>query len=104
MENSISVKLKIWRQANPQAQGEFVTYELQDIPTDTSFLETRSPSCSTTTAARVFAVCAHYTSTAILMDPLPELPLASSTCAASRMVRLSQLSLGVQQHSPLLRT
>ena len=40
MENSISVKLKIWRQANPQAQGEFVTYELQDIPTDTSFLET----------------------------------------------------------------
>ena len=40
MENSISVKLKVWRQANPKAQGEFVTYELQDIPTDTSFLET----------------------------------------------------------------
>ena len=40
MENSISVKLKVWRQANPQAKGEFVTYELNDIPTDTSFLET----------------------------------------------------------------
>ena len=40
METNINVKLKIWRQANAKAQGEFVTYELQDIPTDTSFLET----------------------------------------------------------------
>jgi succinate dehydrogenase / fumarate reductase iron-sulfur subunit len=40
MENSISVKLKVWRQKGPKEKGEFVTYELQDIPTDTSFLET----------------------------------------------------------------
>ena len=40
MENSISVKLKVWRQAGPKEKGGFVTYELQDIPTDTSFLET----------------------------------------------------------------
>ena len=40
MENSINIKLKVWRQAGPKEQGEFVTYELQDIPTDTSFLET----------------------------------------------------------------
>ena len=40
MENIISVKLKVWRQAGPKEKGGFVTYELQDIPTDTSFLET----------------------------------------------------------------
>ena len=39
MENSISFKLKVWRQESPKAQGQFVTYEMADIPTDTSFLE-----------------------------------------------------------------
>ena len=40
MESNIRVKLKIWRQAGPKEKGHFETYELQDIPTDTSFLET----------------------------------------------------------------
>ena len=40
MDNAINIKLRIWRQAGPKEKGGFVTYELQDIPTDTSFLET----------------------------------------------------------------
>ena len=31
--------LKVWRQANPKAQGDFKTYEVESTP-DTSFLET----------------------------------------------------------------
>lgn len=40
MEKNISFKLKIWRQKGPKAKGEFRIYEMKDIPTDTSFLET----------------------------------------------------------------
>ena len=39
MEKNISFKLKVWRQKSPKAQGQFVTYDVNDIPTDTSFLE-----------------------------------------------------------------
>lgn len=39
MENSISFDLKIWRQAGPKEKGRFETYHMDDIPTDTSFLE-----------------------------------------------------------------
>ncbi len=39
MERNISFKLRIWRQAGPKEKGHFENYELQDIPTDTSFLE-----------------------------------------------------------------
>jgi succinate dehydrogenase / fumarate reductase iron-sulfur subunit len=39
METNISFKLKVWRQANTHAEGRFETYEMRDIPTDTSFLE-----------------------------------------------------------------
>ena len=39
METNISFKLKIWRQAGPKEKGHFETYEMSDIPTDTSFLE-----------------------------------------------------------------
>ncbi|MCQ2289435.1 MAG: 2Fe-2S iron-sulfur cluster-binding protein, partial [Muribaculaceae bacterium] len=39
MDTNISFKLKVWRQAGPNEQGQFVTYDMQDIPTDTSFLE-----------------------------------------------------------------
>ena len=39
MDTNISFKLKVWRQAGPTEKGHFETYELQDIPTDTSFLE-----------------------------------------------------------------
>ena len=39
MEKSINVTLKIWRQAGPKAKGEFVTYKLDNVSTDSSFLE-----------------------------------------------------------------
>jgi len=35
----MKVKLKIWRQPNAQAKGQFVDYELDDINPDMSFLE-----------------------------------------------------------------
>ena len=36
---NISFTLKVWRQNGPKAQGHFDTFEMKDIPTDTSFLE-----------------------------------------------------------------
>ena len=39
METNISFKLKVWRQQDAHSQGRFETYEMRDIPTDTSFLE-----------------------------------------------------------------
>lgn len=38
-EQSISVKLKVWRQKNANTPGNFVDYELKDISTSSSFLE-----------------------------------------------------------------
>jgi len=31
--------LRVWRQAGPEASGSLVTYEVDDINADTSFLE-----------------------------------------------------------------
>ena len=39
MEKTINIKVKVWRQAGPKAQGAFETYELKNISTDSSFLE-----------------------------------------------------------------
>ena len=39
MENTISVNLKIWRQRGPKEKGQFVTYHLDNVSTDSSFLE-----------------------------------------------------------------
>ena len=36
----MKVNLKVWRQANPQAKGGFVTYNDVETTPDTSFLET----------------------------------------------------------------
>ena len=36
---NISFTLKVWRQNGPKADGHFDTFEMKDIPTDTSFLE-----------------------------------------------------------------
>ena len=35
----MNIKLKIWRQANAQAKGQFVEYQLNDVPAEASFLE-----------------------------------------------------------------
>lgn len=40
MDKNISFTLKVWRQKSPKAKGAFETYQMKDIPGDTSFLET----------------------------------------------------------------
>ena len=39
MDKNISFTLKVWRQAGPNAIGAPATYQMKDIPGDTSFLE-----------------------------------------------------------------
>ncbi len=39
MEKTINIKVKVWRQAGPKAKGHFETFELNNISTDSSFLE-----------------------------------------------------------------
>ncbi|MDD2285072.1 MAG: succinate dehydrogenase/fumarate reductase iron-sulfur subunit [Paludibacter sp.] len=39
MEKNINITLKIWRQAGPKEKGKFETYKLENISTDSSFLE-----------------------------------------------------------------
>lgn len=39
MEKTINITLKVWRQAGPKAKGRFETYKLDNISTDSSFLE-----------------------------------------------------------------
>ena len=39
MDKNISFTLKVWRQRGPKAKGSFETYQMKDIPGDTSFLE-----------------------------------------------------------------
>ena len=37
--NGINLTLKVWRQANSEAKGSYVTYEVKDVSTEMSFLE-----------------------------------------------------------------
>ena len=37
--NGINLTLKVWRQANSRAKGSYVTYEVNDVSTEMSFLE-----------------------------------------------------------------
>ena len=39
MERTINIKVKVWRQAGPKTKGHFETYALENISTDSSFLE-----------------------------------------------------------------
>ena len=39
MDKNISFTLKVWRQKGPKVKGAFETYQMKDIPGDTSFLE-----------------------------------------------------------------
>jgi succinate dehydrogenase / fumarate reductase iron-sulfur subunit len=39
MDKNISFTLKVWRQRGPKVRGGFETYQMKDIPGDTSFLE-----------------------------------------------------------------
>ena len=39
MEKTINLTLKIWRQNGPKEKGRFETYKVNNISTDSSFLE-----------------------------------------------------------------
>lgn len=39
MDKNISFTLKVWRQKGPKEKGHFDTFQMKDIPGDTSFLE-----------------------------------------------------------------
>ena len=39
MEKLINITLKVWRQRGPQEKGAFETYQLENISTESSFLE-----------------------------------------------------------------
>lgn len=39
MEKSINITLKVWRQAGAKAKGEFVSYKMDNVSIDSSFLE-----------------------------------------------------------------
>ncbi len=39
MEKSINITLKVWRQRGPKAKGAFEAYQLNNVSTDSSFLE-----------------------------------------------------------------
>ncbi len=39
MSRTLSVTLRVWRQAGPEAPGKLVDYRAQDVPADASFLE-----------------------------------------------------------------
>ena len=66
MEKIISFTLKVWRQNGPTAQGHFDTFDMKDIPGDTSFLEMldilngKNLLFSTTTVVKEYAECVHF--------------------------------------------
>ncbi|HHT61474.1 MAG: succinate dehydrogenase/fumarate reductase iron-sulfur subunit [Paludibacteraceae bacterium] len=39
MDKTINITLRVWRQAGPKAKGGFQTYKLENVSTDSSFLE-----------------------------------------------------------------
>jgi succinate dehydrogenase / fumarate reductase iron-sulfur subunit len=39
MEKTINLTLKVWRQNGPREKGRFETYKVNNISTDSSFLE-----------------------------------------------------------------
>ena len=39
MASTLSLTLRIWRQSSPYDKGRFVTYEMDDVPEEASFLE-----------------------------------------------------------------
>ena len=88
MDKNISFTLKVWRQAGPKAKGAFETYQMKDIPGDTSFLEMLD----------------------ILNEQLiserkePVLLPARFICVASTTVTPLPLNLGVRPVSLLSRT
>ena len=116
MDKNISFTLKVWRQKGPKAKGAFETYQMKDIPGDTSFLEMldilneqlisegKDRLYSTTTAAKVSAVCVRSTSTDTPTVLQPALRLARFICVVSTTAIPSLLNRGALPVSRLSRT
>ena len=104
--------LKIWRQKDAKAKGGFETYKVENISADTSFLEmldilnnnliheARSPWHSTTTAAKVSAVCARCTSTAVRTARATAPRPARFTCGRFKDGATIVIEPGVRRLSP----
>ncbi len=114
----MKVNLKVWRQANPQAKGGFVTYNDVETTPDTSFLETLDILNETLIERGEEPVVFDHdcregicgVSLSLYVNGHPHGPATgattrvSSTRAASPTARLSLWSLGVQQRSRSSKT
>ncbi len=95
MDKNISFTLKVWRQNGPKEKGHFDTFQMKDIPGDTSFLEMldilneqliedgKEPVVFDHDCREVCVLC---TSTDIRTDLLQVLLPARSTCVVSKTV------------------
>ena len=105
MDKNISFTLKVWRQAGPKAKGAFETYQMKDIPGDTSFLEMLDILNEQLISERkepvvfdhdcregICGMCSLY----INGHPQQVLLLAKSICVVSTTVIPSLLNLGVR--------
>ena len=101
MDKNISFTLKVWRQKGPKAKGAFETYQMKDIPGDTSFLEMldilNEQIINDGGEPIVFdhdcregicGMCSLYINGQVLLP-------ARCICVASKMETPSQLNLGV---------
>ena len=113
MDKNISFTLKVWRQAGPKAKGAFETYQMKDIPGDTSFLEMLDILNEQLISERkepvvfdhdcregICGMCSLYIRTHLLQVLLP----ARFICVASTTVTPLPLNLGVRPVSLLSRT
>ena len=97
MEKNISFTLKVWRQNGPKAKGHFDSFEMKDIPTDTSFLEMldilneqlieegKEPFVFDHDCREGICGMCSLTSMDTHTDQLQEQQLANYTCAVSMM-------------------
>ena len=116
MDKNISFTLKVWRQAGPKAKGAFETYQMKDIPGDTSFLEMLDILNEQLISERkepvvfdhdcregICGMCSLYIN-GHPHGPATGATIARFTCVVSTMVTPSLLSLGVRPVSLSSRT
>ena len=113
MDKNISFTLKVWRQKGPKAKGAFETYQMKDIPGDTSFLEMldilNEQLISEGKEPVVFdhdcreGICGMCSLDILTVLQQVLLPVRS-ICVVSTMVTLSLLNLGVLPVSRSSRT
>ena len=92
MDKNISFTLKVWRQAGPKAKGAFETYQMKDIPGDTSFLEMLDILNEQLISERKEPVVFDHD----CREGICGILLAKSICVVSTTVTPSLLNLGVR--------